>query len=77
MLGTSENGKLMRRRFDGICENMEGAAAAHICAMYGVPMVEVRGISNIIEDRDLKKWEINRAALNCNKVVMELVRRLK
>ncbi len=75
--GTRESGEIIRQRFDGLCENMEGAAAAHICAMYGVPMVEVRGISNIIEDREMKKWDIDRAALNCNKVVMELVRRLK
>ncbi len=75
--GTRKSGALMKERFNGLCENMEGAAAAHICAMYGVPMVEVRGISNIIEDRDMKKWDINRAALNCNKAVMELVRRFK
>ncbi len=75
--GTRESGDLMKRRFDGLCENMEGAAVAHICTMYGVPMIEVRGISNIIEDRDMKKWNIDLAALNCNKVVLELVRRLK
>ncbi len=74
--GTRESGDIMRKRFNGICENMEGAAVAHICAMYGVPMVEVRGISNIIEDRDMKKWDIEAAASNCNKVIMELVRRL-
>lgn len=75
--GTRESGEIIRLRFDGLCENMEGAAVTHICAMYGVPMVEVRGISNIIEDRDMKKWDIDRAALNCNKVVMEIVRRFK
>jgi len=75
--GTRKCATLMKKRFNGLSENMEGAAAAHICAMYGVPMVEVRGISNIIEDRDMKKWDIEAAASNCNKVVMELVRRLK
>lgn len=75
--GTRKSGALMKERFNGLCENMEGAAAAHICAMYGVPMVEVRGISNIIEDRDMKKWDIEAAAANCNKVIKELARRLK
>ena len=75
--GTLHNGTLMKKRFNGLCENMEGAGVAHICAMYGVPMIEVRGISNIIEDREMKKWDIEGAASNCNKVVMELVRRLK
>ncbi len=75
--GTRKCATLMKKRFNGLSENMEGAAAAHICAMYGVPMIEVRGISNIIEDRDMNKWDIEAAASNCNKVVMELVRRLK
>jgi futalosine hydrolase len=75
--GTLKSGTLMKKRFNGLSENMEGAAVAHICAMYGVPMVEVRGISNIIKDRDMNKWDIESAASNCNMVVMELVRRLK
>ena len=75
--GTLNSGTLMKKRFNGLCENMEGAAVAHICAIYGVPMVEVRGISNMIEDRDMKRWDIEAATSNCNKVVMELVRRLK
>jgi futalosine hydrolase len=75
--GTRESGKVMKKRFNGICENMEGAAVAHICMMYRVPMIEIRGISNIIEDRDMKKWNIKKAALNCNEAVMELIKRLK
>jgi len=72
--GTRKSGEILKKRFSGICENMEGAAVAHICALYIVPMVEVRGISNIIEDQ---KWDIEKAASNCNKAVVELVRRLK
>ncbi len=74
--GTRESGELLKNRFDGICENMEGAAVAHICAMYGIPVVEIRGISNIIENREPKKWNIQLAVSNCNKVVSELVRRI-
>ncbi len=75
--GTREAGEIMKKRFKGICENMEGAAVAHICTMYRVPMIEVRGISNIIEDRDMKKWNIKKAASNCNEAVIELIKRLK
>jgi len=75
--GTRESGEIMMKRFNGICENMEGAAVAHICTLYGTPMIEIRGISNIIEDRDMKNWHIKQAASNCNKAVIELIRRLK
>ncbi len=75
--GTYDDGVIMQERFNGICENMEGAAVAHICAIYGIPMVEIRGISNLVEDRDLEKWNIPLAVSNCSRVVCELIRRLK
>ena len=74
--GTRVSGKIMQKRFNGICENMEGAAVAHICAIYGIPMIEIRGISNMIEDRNLKKWNVPLAASNCNKAVNEIIKRL-
>jgi futalosine hydrolase len=50
------------RRFGGICENMEGGAAAQVATLYGVDCLEVRGISNLVEDRDLSRWDIPLAA---------------
>jgi futalosine hydrolase len=41
---------------------MEGAAAAHVCALYRLPFLEVRGISNLVEDRDRERWRIPLAA---------------
>lgn len=60
--GTSERARELETRYSGLCENMEGAAAAQIAVCHAVPWLEVRGISNIVEDRDLKKWDIPRAA---------------
>ncbi len=73
--GTRMMGEILKERFNGICENMEGAAVAHICALYGVPAVEIRGISNIIEER--KEWNIEKAASNCGRAVIELVKGAK
>ena len=56
--GTSHRGDELRRRFGGICENMEGAAVAHVALLYDTPFLEVRGISNMVEDRDISKWDI-------------------
>jgi len=60
--GTSLRAKELETRYHGLCENMEGAAAAQIAELHGVPWLEMRGISNIVEDRDLKKWDITGAA---------------
>lgn len=49
------------RRWAALAESMEGAAAAHICALYGVPFVEIRGISNMVTDRDRDAWQVERA----------------
>jgi futalosine hydrolase len=62
--GTSGRGEELATRFDAICENMEGAAAAHVALMNGVEFLEIRGISNIVEDRELSRWDIARACEN-------------
>jgi len=59
--GTSSQGDELLRRFPGICENMEGAAVAQVALIYGVPLLEVRGISNMVEDRDPARWDLKRA----------------
>ena len=63
-------------RFGAICESMEGAAAAHICALYGVPFLEIRGISNLVEDRDRSKWRIRDAALAAQEAALKVLEHL-
>jgi futalosine hydrolase len=74
--GTRRKALELKKRFEAICENMEGAAVAHICTLYGTPMMEIRGISNMVEDRDRSNWDIGLAAENCQKAVMEVLKRL-
>lgn len=59
--GTSIRGNELFNRFGGICENMEGAAVAHVALLYDTPFLEIRGISNMVEDRDISKWDIPRS----------------
>lgn len=59
--GLLAEGEEVVRRWGAVAESMEGAAAAHICALYGVPFLEVRGISNLVVDRDRASWEVDRA----------------
>ena len=74
--GTLKRAMELEKKFNAICENMEGAAVAHVCVSYGIPMLEIRGISNTVGNRDIKKWNLKQAAENCQKVVIEFLRRL-
>jgi futalosine hydrolase len=44
-----------------------------VCALHDVPFLEVRGVSNLVEDRDRKKWQIAEAANAAQKVVLKLL----
>lgn len=59
--GREDIGNELAARFNAICENMEGAAAAHICTLYAAPFLELRAISNRVEDRNKDTWDIPRA----------------
>lgn len=74
--GTLEKALELEQKFGAICENMEGAAVSHICLLYGMPIVEIRGISNIVGDRyaePLNKKDIIRASNNVQKFFMNML----
>jgi futalosine hydrolase len=71
--GVRAMGDALHARFGALCESMEGAAAAHVCALHDVPFLEVRGISNLVEDRDRSKWRIKEAADAAQMVVRHLL----
>lgn len=60
--GSLKTGLEIKKRFGAVCENMEGAAVAHVGLLNNIPVTEIRGISNIIEDREGKP--LDRAALS-------------
>jgi futalosine hydrolase len=60
--GTVRRAEALSARYGAVCETMEGAAYAHIAAFYRTPFAEIRGISNLVEDRDTSKWRLVEAA---------------
>ncbi len=59
--GTRERGERLSASYGALCENMEGAAVARVCEEFGLPLVEVRAISNLVEDRPGSPWKTNQA----------------
>jgi futalosine hydrolase len=67
---------MLAARFNGLCENMEGAAVARVCAEFSLPVLELRAISNLVQDRDLSRWQMaaacGRAAAAAALIIGEL-----
>jgi futalosine hydrolase len=71
--GTRQRGEDLFRSLRGICENMEGAAVAQVCLRYGIDCLEIRGISNHVDERDMKTWDIPRAVEAAQRFVLKYV----
>jgi len=71
--GTSARGEELVKRYGVICENMEGAATALICLRYSIPCLEIRGISNLVEERNRSRWDIPAALLAAQRFVISFL----
>lgn len=70
---TARRGQMLADRYHGLCENMEGAAAARVCEEFSLPMLEMRCVSNLVEERNRKNWKIREAATLCGKAAAAVV----
>jgi futalosine hydrolase len=59
--------------FSPVMEAMEGAACAHVAALYDIPIIEVRAASNYVGEKDKSKWDIQLAAKQLGKVCISLL----
>ena len=60
--GTDESARELEMRLNGAVESMEGAAIVHVAHLHGIPVGEVRGISNLVGNRDRQSWRLKEAA---------------
>ena len=63
----------LETRTAGAVESMEGAAIAHVAHLHGVPVGEVRGISNIVTNRDTTTWRLKEAAAAAQEAVLSWI----
>lgn len=69
--GTFDESTIIQEQFDVSIESMEGAAAAQVCLAISVPFAEVRGVSNIVGERDKRHWDIAKAVKRVNEAVLQ------
>lgn len=60
----------LHRRHGAIVENMEGSGAAHVAALYDIPFLEIRAVSNKVGARDKRKWDLPLSFQRCSQAVM-------
>jgi futalosine hydrolase len=59
----------LHQHHGALVENMEGAGAAHVAALYEIPFIEIRAVSNQVGDRDKNRWDLPLAFKNCAQAV--------
>ncbi len=74
--GSFDDAQTLHERFDVSIESMEGAAAAQVCLALGVPFAELRGVSNIVGERDKRAWDVPAAVRAVNGAVERVVEAL-
>lgn len=71
--GNIERAKFLEKKFNAVCENMEGAAIAKVAQLYKIPCVEIRSISNFITNRTelLSSQEVKTSAQNVQRFILD------
>lgn len=71
--GNAQNIGAFIARHTEVVESMEGAAFMYSCKMHHIRHLQVRSVSNYIDDRDVSTWDIPLAVLNLNRFLMDLL----
>jgi futalosine hydrolase len=71
--GTDAMARVLVERTGGVVESMEGAAIAHVARLMGVKVGEVRGISNVVGNRERSAWRIPEAAAAARASLIEWI----
>jgi len=75
--GLKVRGDYFAGRYGAICESMEGAAVARVCELFDLPLVEVRAISNRVEDRTDEPWPVAEAAARAAQAAKLIIQRFQ
>jgi len=71
--GNDADARAIEARTGGGVESMEGAAIAHVAALAGIPVGEIRGISNLVGNRDRNAWRVQEAASAAQEALLDWI----
>jgi futalosine hydrolase len=71
--GNADSIARIRRISEADLESMEGAAFFFACFSEKVPCLQIRSISNFVEERNKSRWSLDLALKNLNSVLWEII----
>ncbi|MCX6268027.1 MAG: futalosine hydrolase [Bacteroidetes bacterium] len=63
----------IQRIADADIESMEGAAFFYACFSEKTPCLQIRAVSNVVEERDKSRWNLDLALKNLNKTLFKII----
>ncbi|MBE9467659.1 MAG: futalosine hydrolase [Bacteroidetes bacterium] len=74
--GNKESISQVKQKFNPDIETMEGAAVFFVCLAENLPFVEIRAVSNYVEERNKGNWNIPLAVNNLNKMLFDFIKNI-
>ena len=74
--GNNESISKVKQKFNPDIESMEGAAVFFVCLLERLPFIEIRAVSNYVEQRNKDNWNIPLAVDNLNKVLFDFIKNI-
>jgi futalosine hydrolase len=67
----------LKSKFNPDIETMEGAGVFYVASQLSIPFIEIRGISNRVEPRNTKNWNLPLAIIKVNEKLLEILSELE
>jgi futalosine hydrolase len=74
---STEKIKLLSEKYKADIESMEGAAVHYVCTLQQIPFVQIRGISNLVGERDKSKWKIRESLHAATNACINLINKIQ
>ena len=74
---STEKINLFTEKYKAAIESMEGASLHYVCTMQQIPFIQIRGISNLVGERDKTKWKIPEALLAATNACINLINKIQ